>query len=450
MYNNKKIHLIGIGGVSMSGIAYILKEQGAIVTGSDRNSSEITEKLIENGINVLIGNDKKMVDGVDIVVYSAAISDEDGELKEARNKNIVNYERAEFLGILTKNFKNCVCVAGTHGKSTTTGILSHIFIEANLKPTISIGAKLPIIDNTILIGKEDYLLLEACEYVDSFLHFHPTSSIITNIDNDHLNYFKNLDNIKNSFKKFCNLIPENGFLAINNDDENSKVLDETNTNIITYGINNKSKVMAKNIVFNNSSHACFDLFIDDEFIINIELSIPGTHNIYNSLGAIAIAKNYINDYEVIKKAIKSYKGVCRRFEFLGEINGASLYDDYAHHPSEIKTTLDSVLKTKHEKNYAIFQGHTYSRVKKHLNEFAEILAKFDNIIVAPIYAARETNTFDINESDIVSLIKNQNSNVLYFETFKEIENYLRKNLKENDLAVSIGAGDINKVLKNLL
>lgn len=449
MFKNKKIHLIGIGGVSMSGLAYMLKDMGAIVTGSDSNESKLTKKLVNNGFEIVIGSNKNFVNNADIIVYTAAIKETDTELSFAIKNNKERYERAEFLGMLSKLYKNCLCIAGTHGKSTTTGLVSSIFLEAKLNPTISIGANLPSIDGNIYIGSKDYLIMESCEYVDSFLHFHPTSSIITNVDNDHLDYFHNLDNIKKSFEKYSSLVPENGYLIINNDDENSKELLNNKTNIITYAINNNADFTAKNISFNEFGYPVFDVYYNDKYLTTLNLNITGEHNIYNSLAAFALSNNYINDFETIKKGIESYKGVGRRFEFIGNYNDALIYDDYAHHPTEVATTLNSAKNIKSNKNYVVFQGHTYSRTKEHLSEFASILAKFDNIIIAPIYGAREINTYNVKEEDLVNLIKEENDHVIYLETFEKIESHLKNILQPNDLVITVGAGPINQVAENI-
>ena len=451
MFNNKKIHLIGIGGISMSSIALMLKNMNVLVTGSDINETDITKSLNESGIKVLYGHHPELVKDADIIVYTAAIHEDDPERKEAKNLNKPTFERAEFLGMLMKEFKNSLCVSGTHGKSTTTGMLSLIFLEAGLNPTIQVGAIMPEINGNTHLGNHDYFVMEACEYVDSFLHFHPTSAIITNIDNDHLDYFKNLDNIKKSFYKYVGLLPENGYLVKNNDDKNSDELDKyTKAKVITYGINKESNYMAKNITCNSLGHYSYDLYKDNNFLITINLNINGYHNIYNSLAAFALAHEYILDVSVIKNAIEKYHGVGRRFEYLGKYNGAYIYDDYAHHPSEIKTTLESVKSVKHKSSWAVFQSHTYSRTKEHLDAFACVLANFDHIIIAKIYPARETNTFNISESMLVDKIKDKNPNVIYIDDFDKIVEFLKENVKEEDLVITIGAGPINYVSKKLV
>ena len=450
MFNNKKVHFIGIGGISMSGIAEIVKSLGGIVSGSDIQESQITEKLIQDGMNIKIGHHPEMIKDADIIIYTAAIHEDDPEMLETKKLNKENYERAEFLGIISKQYENSLCISGTHGKSTTTGIVSMCFLEANLNPTIQIGAMLSQINGNTYIGGKKYLIMEACEYVDSFLHFHPTSIIITNIDNDHLDYFKNLDNIKTSFNKYVNLLPQNGTLVKNNDDVNSNNVENGfNGLVITYGIKNNAQYMAKNIKVNDLGHYSFDIYYQDKMLTNISLNINGEHNIYNALAAFALCHNYIDDIEVIKNGLEKYRGVGRRFEYLGLCNGAYVYDDYAHHPTEIKTTLESVKKIKHNQDYCIFQSHTYSRTKEHLEAFADVLSNFDNVIIAPIYPAREINTFNISEDMLVAKIKEKNPNVIYLDSFDKITNYIKNTIQEKDLVITVGAGPINKVAQDL-
>ena len=449
MFKNSKIHFIGIGGISMSGIALLILEDNTI-TGSDKVDSKLINDLRDKGVDITIGHNLDYIKNADIVVYTAAIEENDPELVLAKELNKTLYDRSTFLGLLTKDYKHNLCVAGTHGKSTTTGFLSLIFLEANLNPTIQIGAILKEINSNLRVGSKNYFIMEACEYVDSFLHFFPTSSIITNIDADHLNYFKTLDNIKKSFYKYSSLIPSDGYLVINNDDENSKELKNINTNIITYGIKNKSNYMAKNITYQSFGYPSYDVYKDNDFLIHIDLNILGEHNIYNSLAAIALSMEYIGDINIIKKGIEKFHGVERRFELKGKYNNTFIYDDYAHHPSEIKTTLSSTKSTPHNKNWAIFQAHTFTRVKRHLDEFVEALKGFDNIIVTPIFPARETNIYNVSEDQIITELKKVNNNVIYLDSFNKIKNYIKENVEDNDLVVTIGAGDIYKVAEDLV
>ncbi len=449
MLNGKKIHFIGIGGVSMSGIAEMVNSMGAIVTGSDISESKITNHLKDLGFQVLYGHHPELVAESDIVVYTAAIPENDPERIQASELKKEAYERAEFLGKLTKLYKNCLCISGTHGKSTTTGMVSMIFLEAKKNPTIQIGAIMKEIHSTSYIGGHEYLIMEACEYVDSFLHFHPTAEIITNIDNDHLDYFHNLENIKNSFHKYTNLLPQNGYLIINKDDENSKDIEEnTQAKVITYGLTNDADYIAKNIQKNEMGHYSFDIYKHHGFYLHIDLNISGKQNIYNALAATALCSEYI-EKEQIKKGLEKYQGVERRFEYIGEYHHAKIYDDYAHHPTEILSTLNSVKEMKYHESWAIFQPHTYSRTKEHLEEFAEVLSKFDHIIIATIYGAREINHFDINENMLVEQIKRQNQNVCYIDSFDNIVTFLKENVKENDMIITIGAGPVNKIAYSL-
>ncbi len=447
----KNIHLIGIGGASMYAIAAQLHNDGKSVSGSDMQESENTAYLKSIGINVTIGHDLKLLENVDLVIYTAAIDQSDPELVYARNHNIECVERAVFLGEYTKAYENLICISGTHGKSTTTSMVASVFLEASLNPTIQIGASLRKINGNFYIGDKKYFILEACEYVDSFLHFHPTSEIILNIDNDHLDYFGNIENTKSSFKKYVNLLPESGCLVVNVDDKNTSELLKLRNNTITYGIENiNAKVQAKNITISDFGYPSFDCYVNNEYLETFTLSVFGRHNVLNALATISLALNYNISKTIIKKALKEFSGVGRRFEYLGEFNKAHIFDDFAHHPTEILSTFNSSKKIKHNETWAVFQSHTYSRTIEHLNEFAEVLQKFDHIIICDIYPAREENIWNVKESDLVDLISKKNKNAIHIPTYQEIALYLKKNIKENDLIITIGAGPINKVAKILL
>lgn len=451
MFKNKTIHLIGIGGVSMSGIAEMLQAQGAIVTGSDIAESKITKQLEEKGITIFYGHHPEIIKEADIVIYTAAINPSDPERMEATKLHKESYERATFLGKLMLFYQNALCISGTHGKSTTTGMVSSIFMEAKLDPTIQIGAILPAINSTSRIGSNTYLIMEACEYVDSFLQFHPTAAIITNIDNDHLDYFKNLENIKKSFGKYANLIPEDGYLIYNADDENSQYLkDSTSASIITYGIQNEATFTAQNIKTNALGYYSFDVYQQQEFFQSIDLQLNGYHNIYNCLAAIALASIYIKDKDIIKKGIEKYHGVERRFEFIGLFKEARIFDDYAHHPTEINTIVKNLKTMKYNKSIAIFEPHTYSRTKEHVDEFAEILKNFDEVIITKIYAAREENIYNIKEEDLCNKINQTYPNkAKCILEFKDIKEYLSKTTEKDDLIITIGAGTITKLAHDL-
>ena len=452
MYKDKKIHFIGIGGISMSGIAEILLQKGAIITGSDMQDSKPVEELINKGAHIVIGEDPKLIDNADIVVYTAAIKEDNTELIRAKELKKELHERAEFLGLITKEYENVICISGTHGKSTTTGMISTCFLNSSNNPTIQIGAYLPKIHSNYYVGNNKYFIMEACEYVDSFLKFFPTTAIILNIDDDHLDYFGNIENVKKSFSKYAHLLPQNGNLILNNDDENTMSIElPTNINIITYGINNNSNLMAKNILFDNFGHPEFDVYYNNELFIHVNLNVLGKHNIYNALACIATCIIYNLDKNSIINGLEEYHGVERRFEFIGTYKDNILvYDDYAHHPTEIKSTLDSTKKINCHENWVVFQSHTYSRTYEHLAYFAEVLSGFDNIIIAPIYPARETNIWGVKESDLVELISHKNKNVIFVDSFDKIVDHLKENLQDNDLVITVGAGPVNQVGLKLL
>lgn len=445
----KHIHMIGIGGTSMSGIADILKKWGFYVTGSDASSSELVDKLQDNGISVVIGHDLDNLRKADLVIYSAAISKDDAELQEAKRLNIETMERSTFLGLITKAFKETISISGTHGKTTTTSMLSVCFLEAHKDPSIQVGAILKQIDGNYRVGNSDYFILESCEYVESFLKFHPKTEIILNIDNDHLDYFKDLDHVKSSFVKFVKLLPKNGLLILNADDSNSADLyKHTNAKIVTFGIQNeKSNFIARNITFDNNGFALFDVYRNNSFFKSIKLSVPGMHNVYNALACIATCYEYGIDKEVIKSGLFKYTGAHRRFELVGSTNGAYVYDDYGHHPTEIKAVYDAMKKKKYNRSWVIFQPHTYSRTKSLLNDFSQALSGFDNIIVTDIYAARESDTLGVSSQDLVNQINinRVGKQALYMSDFDEIAKYIRDRVMPNDIVLTIGAGTVTNI-----
>lgn len=444
----KTIHMLGIGGVSMSGIAEILHHLGFTITGSDAHSSEITDKLIKNGISVVIGHDFDNLRKADAVVYTAAISSDDPEMVEAKNLNIPLIERCDFLGELTKAFENTIGISGTHGKTTTTSMVSVCFLKANLDPNIQVGGLLKQIDGNYKIGNSEYFIIEACEYVESFLKFRPKAEIVLNIDNDHLDYFKTFDNIKNAFIKYVNLLPKSGILVLNADDNNCLDLkNHTASQYITYGINNTdADFIAKNIKFNNDGFPEFDVYKNNNFYSNIKLSVAGIHNVLNALACISLCDYYGISNETIKDALLEFTGAHRRLEYKGSYNNISVYDDYAHHPTEIKATCEALYNKKFNNAWVIFQPHTYSRTKNLLNEFAESLSNFDNIIITDIYAARESNTYGVSSKDIVErLNSSRKANCNYIKDFKDIVKYIKEHAKPNDVILTLGAGDVTNI-----
>ena len=448
----KHIHMIGIGGTSMSGIATILKKWGFYVTGSDANQSELVDKLIENNIPVIIGHDLENIKRANLVVYSAAIPEDDVEMLEAKRLGIQTMERSTFLGLITKAYKNTICVSGTHGKTTTTSMLSVCFLEAKKDATIQVGAILKQIGGNYRVGNSDCFILESCEYVESFLKFHPRTEVILNIDNDHLDYFKDLDHIKNAFVKFVKLLPEEGLLVVNADDENcASLYKNTTAKIVTFGINNeKCNFVARNISYDNNGFPLFDVYRNNTFYKSIKLSVPGLHNVYNALACIATCHEYGIEKETIKTALAKYTGAHRRFEYVGTYRGTNIYDDYGHHPTEIAATANALKQKTYRQSWVVFQPHTYSRTKNLLKDFARALLGFDNIIITDIYAAREDNIYNISAEDLVKEIEKLGRKAIYIPRFDDIVKYIKERAMPNDIVLTLGAGTVTNIGPMLL
>ena len=443
----KKIHMIGIGGVSMSGIAEILVNWGFSVSGSDRTDSELLHILKNSGIQIFIGHNAQNVVGADCVVYTAAISKDNPELVHAKELGIPTIERSDFLGELTRCYKNTIAISGTHGKTTTTSLVSLCFIEALRDPSIQVGAIIKELGGNYRVGNSENFIIEACEYVESFLKFSPRSEIILNIDNDHLDYYKNLENIKKAFIKYVKLLPEDGHLIINADDLNCLDLPVySKAPAIKYGIENDDvDFLAQNIVFSEDGFPEFDVYKYGEFFGHFKLSIPGRHNVLNALACIALCNAYDISAETIKSAIENFKGADRRFEFKGMVNGAKVFDDYGHHPTEVSATAKALKNKKYNESWVVFQPHTYSRTFNLLNDFANALLSFDHIIVTDIYAARETNTYNISSKDLADAIINLGKNAQYIPTLEDCAKYLKENVKENDIVLTLGAGTVTNI-----
>lgn len=440
--NYDYIHFIGIGGVSMSSLALILKDKGKIVTGSDSTESNNTKILIKNGIDVIIGHNASNIKKCDLVVYTAAISDDNPELVYAKENDIPIIERATLLGSLMLTYKNSIAVSGTHGKTTTTSMISSILLDANVDPTILVGAHFNQINSNYKTGHSDYAVYEACEYVNSFHHFYPAVAVILNIDADHLDFFKNIENIRSSFLKFTNNVNNDGLVVLNGDDINCNIIKkEINKNIITFGFDNSNDCYAKNIKYNNGKPT-YDVYYKNKLIKEIELSVIGKHNIINSLSAICVAKHFGIDENNIKSGLLKFKGADRRFEVKKYINGAAIVDDYAHHPTEIHATLAGAKEVGYNNIYVIFQSHTFTRTKVLLDDFAKELSIADYVILTDIYSAREINTIGAN---IIEL-KNKIPNSKYISSFDDIAHFIKNNAQKGDLFILMGAGNINNVI----
>ncbi len=389
-----------------------------------------------------------MLLGCDVVVYSAAVKQDDPEMIEAKRLHIETIERADFLGALTRCYQDTICISGTHGKTTTTSMVSLCFVEALKEPSIQVGAYLKQLNGNYLVGNSEHFIIEACEYVESFLKFSPKAEIILNIDNDHLDYFKTFDNIKNAFIKYVKLLPENGILILNADDANCLDLaNHTQITPITYSIQNKTAdFQAVNITFDNDGFPEFDVYYKDHFFDRIKLSVPGTHNILNSLACIALCTAYGIEKKDIKSALLKFTGAHRRFEFKGKINGnVSVYDDYGHHPTEIVAIAKSLSHKNYRQSWAIFQPHTYSRTKNLLADFAKALLNFDHVIVLDIYAAREKNTYGITSKDLVNHLNSIGKQADYIPDFSECVRFVKSHVQENDIVMTLGAGTVTQI-----
>ncbi len=446
------IHFIGIGGISMSGLAEILLDRGFKISGSDKQKSALTQKLEDNGALIFYGQKAENISSdCSLVVYTAAIHPDNPEYARAKELGIPLMTRAELLGQMMLNYQSSIAVSGTHGKTTTTSMLAHILLASDTDPTVSVGGILPIIDGNIRIGASKYFLTEACEYTNSFLHFNPTLGIILNIEEDHLDFFKDINDIRHSFRKFAELLPNDGTLIINADIENTEYITSgLNCNIISYSVDKPADLTASDISFNEFAIPSFNAIYKGTSLGRFELKVPGRHNISNALAAIAAAIVLKLDTVKIANGLSAFTGTDRRFQFKGKVNGASIIDDYAHHPTEIKATLSTALKCPHEKLWVIFQPHTYSRTKAFFNEFVDALSSADEVILAEIYAAREQNTFGVYSKDIADCISKKGTKASYFPTFKEIIDYIKPRLSAGDLVLTMGAGNVTTIGDDLL
>lgn len=440
------IHFIGIGGISMSGLAQIVLQNGYRVTGSDWNKSDITEKLENMGADIVYGHDTVNTQGIknaSVVVYTAAAKSDNPEVILAKEENIRIIDRAEFLGAIMKNYKHAIGVAGTHGKTTTTSMIAHALIGSNIDPTISVGGQLDLIGGNIRTGKSDYFVTEACEYTNSFLKFYPTIALITNVEEDHLDFFSGIDEIIESFRRFAYLTKGSGAVVAMGGDENVKKALENadDLNVITYGMDSEFDYYPENIVY-NAGFPSFDVMKNGKKVCGLKLNVPGEHNILNSLATIAVCSLSGVDAEEAAKGIETFKGTHRRFEKKGFLNGAVVIDDYAHHPTEIKATLNAVKKFPHNKIWCVFQPHTYSRTRTLWTDFTQSFDECDELILTHIYAAREKPDGVTSAENLAEDIKKKGVSARYIESFDEIAEYLKENVKDGDIVFTMGAGDV--------
>jgi len=451
--NHKKIHCIGIGGIGLSAIAEILLNKGFQVTGSDMKESEITDRLIRDGACIFLGHRSKNVEGADLVVYSAAVGLDNPELQRAAQLGIPSITRAEMLGLLMKDHENSIAIAGTHGKTTTTSMVSLILEDAGRQPTILVGGNLEKINGNVQIGEGSYFVTEACEYMDSFLSLHPKIEIILNIDSDHLDYFKDIDHIVSSFQKFASLVPEDGLIIAYDANPFVHSVIREMDNVVTFGFSEGCDYYVKDIGFDESGLPSFRVFKDTMELCAMKLSVPGEHNILNALAAFSCCRELGVETGSIVRTLESFQGTQRRFDYIGITdNQVRVIDDYAHHPTEIRATLAAAANIPHKDLWCLFQPHTYTRTMALFDDFTEAFDGADKIIMAEIYAAREKNIHKISSKELVNEIKKKypGKEVYYFSRFEDIANFVADNSSSGDLVITMGAGDIYKVAEMIL
>ena len=436
----KHVHLVGIGGVSMRPLGLVLKGMGMEVTGSDMNASGSTAELVEQGIPVAIGHRAENIQGADCIIRTAAAHNDNPEIAAARAAGIPVFERAQAWGEIMKAYKNAVCISGTHGKTTTTSMMTHIMMEAGLDPTVMIGGYLPLLRAGHRVGHGDTIVLESCEYCDSFLNFFPTLAVVLNVEADHLDYFKDLDDIEDSFHKFAELAT--GAVIANGDDPHTKDA-MGDIPYVSFGMGEDNRIHAQN-VDPNGRH--FDVICDGELYCHVELGVFGKHNVMNALAASASAWMMGIPGEAVARGLAGFHGAGRRMEHKGTFRGAEVYDDYAHHPDEVAATIESIRALGEHRLVLAFQPHTYSRTKALFDDFVRELSKADVLVLAEIYAARERNTIGISSQDLADQIPGS----VYCETLPEVTDYLSRIVKEGDIVLTMGAGDIFRAGEALL
>ena len=428
----KRVHMVGIGGVSMRPLALVLQDRGIHVTGSDMNSSGSTEELLRSGISVAIGHREENIQGADCIVRTAAARNDNPEIAAARASGIPIFERAEAWGMIMREYRNAICVSGTHGKTTTTSMVTHVMMEAKKDPTVMIGGALPLLGAGHRVGGGDTIVLESCEYCDSFLNFYPTLAIILNVEADHLDYFKDLQDVQKSFRAFAGLASQ-GILA-NGDDANTMEC-VSGMDCVTFGLGEQNRIRAVNI---SEDWSEFDVICDGEFYAHLKLSVFGKHNTLNALAAAGAGWMMGVSGEDAANGLATFTGAGRRMERKGEYNGAPVYDDYAHHPGELSCLIDAVRTQGYKRVVVAFQPHTYTRTHALFEDFVRELKRVDVCVVAEIYAARERNDIGISSRDLVERIPG----ATYCEYLPQVTEFLKANVQPGDIVLTVGAGDI--------
>lgn len=446
------VHFIGIGGISMSGLAEILLDEGFQVSGSDARESALTRHLESLGARVFYGQrPENILPGTDLAVYTAAIHPDNPEYAAAKAAGIPMLTRAELLGQIMKNYRLPIAVAGTHGKTTTTSMASEILLEARRDPTISVGGILPSIGGNIRVGGSETFITEACEYTNSFLSFFPKIGIILNMDADHLDFFKDIQDIRRSFRKFAELIPADGTLIIDRDTPAWETVAEgLPCRVITYSLKEDADYTAREIQFDQEGHPSFTAFRGSESLGRFSLKIPGRHNVSNALAAIALADLLGIKEDDVRRGFLRFHGADRRFQYKGTFQGVTVIDDYAHHPTEIRATLEAAQNYPHKALWCVFQPHTYTRTKALFSQFAQALSLADHVVLADIYAARETDTLGISSEALAAAVSDLGTDSVYLPSFEAIEEFLKKNCSPGDLLITMGAGDVVNIGEKLI
>ena len=441
----KRIHFIGIGGSGMCPLAEILHAEGYELSGSDNNESDTLNRIRSLGIKVYMGQRAENIEGAQMIVYTAALLPDNPELVAAKSSGIPTFERSKLFGAISRMYNNCIAVCGTHGKTTVTSMISHIMINSGCDPTCVIGGKLPLIGSNGRVGKSDTMICEACEFVDTFLDLSPDTAVFLNIDEDHLDYFKTVERLKESFTKFANLATNT--IIYNADDE--RTVDALKTvegkKRITFGFSDGCDFKGLNLC-TDGAFPSFEVEKDGVFLGEIKLSVPGRHNAWNALSAIAAAINAGVSFDECREHLSTFKGAGRRFEMLYEKDGIAIADDYAHHPKEIEVTLTAAKQMKYNRVWAVFQPFTYSRTAMLIDDFAKALSLADKVVMTEIMGSRERNTYGISTSHLAEKIDGS----VWFETFGEVSDYVTKNAKEGDLIITLGCGDVYKAAKLMI
>ena len=440
----RRVHLAGIGGVSMSPLAEVLHGMGLAVQGSDQSGSPAVDHLRAQGISVHVGHEASDIEGAEFLIRTAAIHDDNPEIAAARAQGIPVFERAEAWGAIMRQYENAVCIAGTHGKTTTTSMTTHIFMAAQADPTVMIGGTLPMLHSGYRVGRGDTIILESCEYCNSFLHFFPTVAVVLNVEADHLDFFKDLDDIKRSFRRFAQLTPPDGRIVVHADDEGA--MDALKgLPLFTFGCREGADCQARDLTW-HGGRPDFDVVVDGKVYTHLNLRVAGLHNVYNALAAASAAYVLGIPSKAVRQGLEGFFGAGRRFELKGQYNGARVYDDYAHHPAELRALLEMAQSLGSERVICAFQPHTYTRTKALFDDFVRELQLADLVILTDIYAAREQNTIGISSRDLAERIPG----ALYCPSLPEAAEKLRELAQPGDLIVTAGAGDIYTVGEMLL